>query len=78
MEIIWDRVVNDALILMLQKKFPDATPKVSGIEVFYHVTFETYNNDYTHSVYTAVFKCVGSGDPPQFDFISIDPDPGYL
>src|SRR6056297_1779013 len=78
MGIIWDRVVNDAMILMLQKKFPDATPKVSGIEVFYHVTFETFNNDYSHGVYTAVFKCVGSGDPPQFDFISIDPDPGYL
>jgi len=72
LEIIWDRIINDALILMLQKKFPDATPRVSGIDVFYHVTFDTFNNDYSHSTYTAVYQCVAGGDPAEFEYSSSD------
>jgi len=72
LEIIWDRIINDALILMLQKKFPDATPRVSGIDVFYHVTFDTFNNNYSHSTYTAVYQCVAGGDPAEFEYSSSD------
>lgn len=76
-EIMWDRIINDAMIILLQKKFPGAKPKVEGIQVEYFITFETYNSG-NFNTYTVKYICTAAGSPPQFEFVKIDPDPGYL
>jgi len=56
-----------ALQYLLQSKFPDAVPQVSGVDVHYIVTFDSYNNDFTRSTWVADMKCVEAGNPPQFE-----------
>lgn len=56
-----------AMELLLQNKYPDAVPQVSGVDVHYIVTFESYNNDFSRSTWVADMQCVEAGNPPQFE-----------
>ncbi len=66
MELI-DESVQEGIVFMLQSKFPDAVPEVSGITVDYFITYDTYNNDYSRSNYTAHYRCTSAGTPPLFE-----------
>lgn len=71
MEIIHWRLA-EAMQLLLQNKYPEAIPEVSGITVNYKVTFETFNNDYSRSTWLANMRCVAAaegGTPPQFELV---------
>lgn len=59
------------IILVLQKNFPNAQPKVPeiGTDAYYIVTFETYNNDLTRSYPTWKFQCTAAGSPATFVFV---------
>lgn len=67
-EVIWSRL-PEGLIEMLKGKYPGATTQVGGIDVYYEVTFKTYENDLSSSFYTYKFKCTKSGPNPDFEFI---------
>jgi hypothetical protein len=79
--IMWERLFDKAdepmatrgaLIVMLQKKFPNAQPQSNGVDVYYEVTFETFNDDFSRSTYTAKYQCTAAGDPAQFKFVETD------
>ncbi len=76
--IMWERILKKpdepmatrgGLIVMLQKKFPDAQPTKNGVDVYYEVTFDTYNNDRSSSTYTARYQCTAAGDPAEFKYV---------
>jgi len=58
-----------AMQLLLQNKYPDAVPEVSGVPVHYIVTFESYNNDLSRSTWKADMLCTAAGNPPQFELV---------
>ena len=77
-EIMWNRIVNmadepmatrGALIVLLQNKFPNAQPKKNGVDVYYEVSFQTYNNDRSSSNYTVTYQCTASGSPAEFTYV---------
>ena len=77
-EIMWNRIVGQAdepmatrgaLIVMLQNKYPNAQPQKNGVDVYYEVTFDTYNNDRSRSVYTVTYQCTASGNPAEFEYV---------
>jgi hypothetical protein len=66
------RIVEEGLIIMLQKKFPEAVPQVGGIDVHYIVGFETYNDNLSRSYPEAEYRCTAAAsgsNPPQFVLI---------
>ncbi len=68
--LIWNRL-NESLVVMLQKKFPNAVAQVSGVDVFYNVSFIVY--DGISKTYTAKFQCTVDGsanEAPTFELIS--------
>lgn len=68
--LIWNRL-NESLVVMLQKKFPNAVAQVSGVEVFYNVSFIVF--DGISKTYTAKFQCTADGSEsvaPTFELIS--------
>lgn len=65
--IILERLL-DGLEILLQKKYPEATPQVNGVDVHYLVTYATYNNDYSRGLYVVDFQCTGSA-PAQFELV---------
>ncbi len=66
--MIWDHL-HEGIILMLQAKYPDATPQVDGIDVHYFVTFDTYIGNYVHVWYTGEYICTSAGTPPTFELV---------
>lgn len=60
-ELLFQRIVQEGLILLLEYKFPEATPLSEGVEVHYIVEFETYHDDLTRSYLEAEYKCVTAG-----------------
>ncbi|MEE4197981.1 MAG: choice-of-anchor J domain-containing protein [Bacteroidales bacterium] len=67
-----DERVQQGIVVLLQNKFPDAVPQVSGIDVHYFVTYETYNNDYSRSYPTVNYRCTqaaSGSNPPQFELV---------
>ncbi|MCF8339023.1 MAG: hypothetical protein K9I74_13690 [Bacteroidales bacterium] len=67
-DLIIQRLVV-AMKLLLQNKYPDAVPEVSGVDVHYIVTFESYNNNLSRSTWKADMLCTSAGDPPQFELV---------
>jgi hypothetical protein len=64
----WDRV-EEGIIIMLGLKYPDAVEQVSGIDVYYWVTFKTYENDLAKRTLTGIFKYVeGTGFVRDLEF----------
>lgn len=59
----------EAMQYLLQNKYPDATPQVSGVDVHYFVTFESYNNDFSRSTWVADMQCITAGNVPQFELV---------
>lgn len=53
--------------ILLPAKFPNAVAQVSGIDVFYVVTFATYNG--SNATYSMKFQCTKSGPDPEFTFV---------
>jgi len=77
-EIMWNRIINladepmntrGAFIVLLQNKFPNAQPQKNGVDVYYKVTFDTYNNDRSSSQYTVTYLCTASGNPAEFEYV---------
>jgi hypothetical protein len=67
---LYRRILKEGIIILLQKKFPNAVPQVDGIDVHYIVGFETYSPARAYP--EAEYRCTAaaSGDtPPQFEFI---------
>jgi len=69
MELIWNNL-REGVVIMLQKKFPEATPDVEGVEVFYYITFDTFNDDYQHIFYEMKYKCTSAGSPATFEMVT--------
>ena len=76
--LMWERIINladepmetrGALIVLLQKKFPNAVPQQNGVDVFYEVTFDTYYGADKRPVYTVKYRCTASGDPASFEYV---------
>ncbi len=61
--------VKKGIIVLLQKRYPDAQPLVKGVNAYFIVTFETYNNDLTRSYPTWKFQCTAAGSPATFVFV---------
>lgn len=63
--ILYPRV-QEALVILLQKKFPAAVKEVSGVPVHYILTYQTYNSDYTRTNYEVDYLCTesASGSTP--------------
>lgn len=62
-----DAVVAAIGVALLPTKYPNAVSQVSGIDVFYIVTFATY--DGSNGVYTIKFQCTKSGPDPEFTLV---------
>ncbi len=67
--LIWERL-RESIIIMLQKKFPNAKPDVEGVEVIYSITFDGYIGNYQHIFYTIEYKCTSAGSPPKFELVT--------
>ncbi|MGE0077579.1 MAG: DUF5017 domain-containing protein [Bacteroidales bacterium] len=52
----WDRL-QEGLSIMLTLKYTEAVPDISGIPVYYWVTFATYENSLAKNTYVGIFKC---------------------
>jgi hypothetical protein len=57
--ILYPRV-QEAIVVLLQKKFPAAVKEVSGVPVHYLVSYQTYNSDYTRTNYQVDYLCTES------------------
>ncbi len=58
--------VQDGIIVMLKAKFPNAVTQLSGVDVEYVVTYNTYQDDNSKLTYTVTYKCTKSGPNPEF------------
>ena len=64
----WQDAVKESIAeVLLPEKFPNAVTQVSGIDVYYEVTFATY--DGSAGEYTYIFQCTKSGPDPEFTFV---------
>lgn len=59
---LFRRIVEEALIVLLEIKYPDAQPQQGGIDVHYIVGFETYNDNLSRGYFEAEYQCVGVGE----------------
>jgi len=66
--LVMDRVV-EGIVVMLKAKFPDAVAQVSGVDVMYVVTFNSYENDGSYGKYTVTLQCTKSGPDPSFELV---------
>jgi len=65
-KLAWKQA-QEGLILLLTLKYPEAQTDVSGVPVYYWITFATYENDLSKNTYTGVFKCTKAGPNPTFE-----------
>lgn len=64
----WDEAVAFAIgEVLLPAKFPDAVTQVSGLDVFYLVTFDTYN--VVDGRWTMKFQVTKAGPDPEFTLV---------
>lgn len=72
--LMYERML-EGIVIMLERKFPEATSEVNGIDVFYNVTVisfeegEVYGGTYEDGEYTLKFQCTKSGPNPEFIYI---------
>jgi uncharacterized protein (DUF3820 family) len=64
-DLMWSRI-PDAVNILLSEKYPDAVAQANGIDIYYIVTFLTYENDLSGSNYSIKFQCTKSGPNPEF------------
>ena len=72
-DLIMKRVA-EGVGVMLQAKFPNAVAQVSGVNVFYVVTFTTYDSGGVTAQETVTYQCTKSAPNPVFTYVS-GPDP---
>jgi hypothetical protein len=53
--LTWQRV-QEALIKFLELQYPDATPDIKGVTVYYWLTFNTYENNLSKKTYIGCFR----------------------
>ncbi|MDA3818759.1 MAG: choice-of-anchor J domain-containing protein [Prolixibacteraceae bacterium] len=64
----WEEAIKTALLEgFLPNKYPNATKFVNGVEVFYYITFETYNG--ARQNYTCIFGVSKDAPNPEFYLI---------
>ncbi|MGD9976531.1 MAG: choice-of-anchor J domain-containing protein [Bacteroidales bacterium] len=63
--LTWTRL-QEGLIIMLQLKYTEAVPDISGVPVYYYVTFATYENNLAKNTYVGIFRCTTAGPNPVF------------
>jgi hypothetical protein len=64
----WQDAVKEAIgTALLPAKYPNAVTQVNGIDVYYVVTFATYNG--SNATYSITFQCTQSGTSPVFTYI---------
>ncbi len=68
-KLILNRLV-EGLQILLQEKYPDSQPQVSGLDMHYIVGFKSYNNDFSKSVWQADLQCIEAGTPPKFELVN--------
>ena len=66
LENMFERI-NVAIGIFLDAKFPNAEPIQNGVEVYYAITYETYEENMVRNHFTVTYKCVGIGE---FEYIS--------
>ncbi len=66
--LIWERLY-EGLVILLGEKYPDAVSQVEGVDVHYVLTFDVFNDNYAHVIYTVEYKCTASGSPATFEII---------
>ncbi|GET20452.1 hypothetical protein [Prolixibacter denitrificans] len=66
--LIMDRVV-EGIVVMLKAKFPNAVAQVSGVDVMYVISFNSYENDGSYGKYTVTLQCTKSGPDPSFELV---------
>lgn len=69
---MYRRLVEEGLISLLQHKYPQAVPQSGGVDVYYIVGFETFNDNFSRSYLEAEYRCTAAasgGNPPQFELI---------
>ena len=59
MRQLWGRIV-DAINIFLQTKYPNAQPQIYGVDVYYYITFQTYEPP--RKTYWIEFQCTGQGE----------------
>jgi len=69
MEEMMRRIKEEALVKLLQHKFPDATPQVGGLDVHFFVHFQTFADNWVRRYPQAEYICTAAGDPPQFELV---------
>jgi hypothetical protein len=72
---MYRRITEEAIIKLLQYKFPEATPQVGGIDVHYFVTFETFADNWIRKYPETEYICTSAGSPPQFKLVNLVIDP---
>ena len=68
--LMWKRT-DEAMRIFLERRFPDAVPQVSGVDVFYHIQVTIYAPDggaAPSEDYLYTFRCTGS-NPATFEFV---------
>lgn len=58
-KLTWQRV-EEAIILYLTLDYPDATPDINGVPIYYWITYDTYENDLAKNKYTGIFYYDGT------------------
>jgi len=59
--------INEAIGIFLEAKYPDAEPIQNGVEVYYAIAYETYEENSVRNHYAVTYKCIGTGE---FEYIS--------
>ena len=59
--------INEAIGIFLEAKYPDAEAVLNGVQVYYAITYETYEENSVRNFYTVTYKCIGIGE---FEYIS--------
>ncbi len=62
----------EAINLVLIEKFPNAEPSPYGVDIFYSINYETYEDDYYSNNYIARFKCINTGEFEYVETVSVE------
>ncbi|MFO7999898.1 MAG: DUF5017 domain-containing protein [Marinilabilia sp.] len=63
-----DERVQEGIVIMLQENYPDAKTTIDGNEVYYIVTYDTYDGSSGHT-YNVAYKVTEEGSPARFELV---------
>ncbi len=64
-----DERVGEGIIMLLNKKFPDAVAQANGNDIFYIVNYKYFGNDYVSGMASKKFQCITSSPNPVFIYV---------